>query len=262
MYSCAKFSRNTVHRIAYFNSVLFGPSQPPLKPTSKDERGLENDNTGRHLCPGEYKWDDAEIRALTIRKGHADFLVTAQSWPVFLYAGHKCNEADMEEGLFKSALLLKAYKYIFTSPTSANNVSVDVMEAGNDNMPPAPKRSNKNLAVTRSHVASLIGLRKVTPRLIAYVSVQLRFALSSANAWRVVDIDFNHEEFYTVIVDYFEITPGPVAAADVANLLAWWNRKVFGRTSGAPQPAQQYRTSSSVSTVAAQHRARETDGGF
>jgi hypothetical protein len=40
---------------------IFGPSQPPLKPTSKDERGLENDNTGRLLCPGEYKWDDAEL---------------------------------------------------------------------------------------------------------------------------------------------------------------------------------------------------------
>jgi hypothetical protein len=39
-------------------------------------------------------------------------------------------------------------------------------------------------------------------------------------------------------------------------------RKVFGRTSGAPQPAQQRRTSSSVSTVAAQRRAREADGGF
>ncbi|KIM87314.1 hypothetical protein PILCRDRAFT_3812, partial [Piloderma croceum F 1598] len=38
---------------------IFGPSQPPLKPTSKDECGLENDNTGRLLCPGEYKWDDA-----------------------------------------------------------------------------------------------------------------------------------------------------------------------------------------------------------
>ncbi|KIM71549.1 hypothetical protein PILCRDRAFT_82683, partial [Piloderma croceum F 1598] len=182
---------------------IFGPSQPPLKPTSKDERGLENDNTGRLLCPGEYKWDDAEIRTL-IRQGHADFLVTAQSWPIFLYAGHKCNEADMEEGLFKSALLLKA-SYFITLPYISHF---------------------KNLAATRSHVASLIGLRKVTPRLIAYVAVQLRFALSSANTWHVVDIDFNHEEFYTAIVNYFEITPGPVAAAEVANLLAWWNRCV------------------------------------
>jgi hypothetical protein len=141
--------------------------------------------------------------------------------------------------------LLQAYKYIFTSPTSANNVSVDTVEAENDDMPPAPKRSKKNLAATRSHVASLIGLRKVTPHSIVYVAVQvslhhvqcanllishahvkLHFALSSPNAWRVVDIDFNHDEFYMAITDYFEITPGPVAAAEVANLLAWWNRCV------------------------------------
>jgi len=31
----------------------------------------------------------------------------------------------------------------------------------------------------------------------------------------VVDIDFNHEEFYMAIIDYFEITSDPVAVADV-----------------------------------------------
>jgi hypothetical protein len=43
----------------------------------------------------------------------------------------------------------------------------------------------------------------------------------------VVDIDFNHEEFYTAIVDYFELTPGPIAEAHVASLLAWWNKCVI-----------------------------------
>lgn len=38
---------------------LFGPSQPPLRPSTKDERGLDNDNTGRLLCPSEFDWDDA-----------------------------------------------------------------------------------------------------------------------------------------------------------------------------------------------------------
>jgi hypothetical protein len=39
---------------------LFGPSDPPLKPNSKEERGLDNDNTGQLLCPGEYQWEDIE----------------------------------------------------------------------------------------------------------------------------------------------------------------------------------------------------------
>jgi hypothetical protein len=62
--------------------------------------------------------------------------------------------------------------------------------------------------------------------LISHDLFKLRFALSCANAWRIVDIDFNHEEFYTAIVDYFEVSPGPIAQAHVADLLAWWNRCV------------------------------------
>lgn len=54
--------------------------------------------------------------------------------------------------------------------------------------------------------------------------LQTRFALSNAGAWRITDIDFSHDEFYTAIVDYFEVTPGPDAKARVEELLAWWNR--------------------------------------
>lgn len=57
-------------------------------------------------------------------------------------------------------------------------------------------------------------------------AVQLRFALSSGNAWKPSHIDFSHVEFYAAIVDYFEVTPGPVAQAHVDDLLAWWDRYV------------------------------------
>ena len=56
---------------------------------------------------------------------------------------------------------------------------------------------------------------------------QLRFACSNAGAWRVTDVDFSYDEFYTAIVDYFEVTPGPMAQARVDDLLAWWNRLVY-----------------------------------
>jgi len=39
---------------------LYGASNPPLRGNSKDERGLENEHTGRLLCPSEYPWDDLE----------------------------------------------------------------------------------------------------------------------------------------------------------------------------------------------------------
>jgi hypothetical protein len=42
-----------------------------------------------------------------LRNGHSDYIVTAHSWPVFLYAGNKCNPDDMEEGLFRNTILVK-----------------------------------------------------------------------------------------------------------------------------------------------------------
>jgi hypothetical protein len=54
--------------------------------------------------------------------------------------------------------------------------------------------------------------------------MQVRFALSSLSSWNEVDIDFNHRDFYNAIVDYFEITPGPIAQTNSAELLRWWNK--------------------------------------
>ena len=51
--------------------------------------------------------------------------------------------------------------------------------------------------------------------------------LSSVSAWRNIDIDFSHVEFYFAIVDCFEVMPRPVAKARVEDLvLNWWNRQV------------------------------------
>ena len=39
---------------------LFGPVNPPISPSMKSDRGLENDVTGCLLCPIEYDWNNAE----------------------------------------------------------------------------------------------------------------------------------------------------------------------------------------------------------
>ncbi|KIM77418.1 hypothetical protein PILCRDRAFT_12056 [Piloderma croceum F 1598] len=229
---------------------LYGPSDPVLKANSKDERGLANNHTGRLLCPGEYCWDDESVRT-HIRDGHKDYVVDAHSWPIFCYANFVCDNSDIEKGLWKSALLVKAFKSIFTSPSSATNkMQHDIEDA------PAAKRPKKSSTATRSDVTSLIGLTTVTPRAIAYTAVQLHFALSNANTWRVVDVDFDHMEFYRAIIDYFDVTPGPVARAHIDGLLAWWNRKVFGRVTGTAR-ASSRRAGASVSRLQAQRKTRE-----
>lgn len=59
--ACGDDAGNLKLAVVVWVDEIFGPSQPPLKPTSKDEHGLENDNTGHLLCPGKYKWDDTEL---------------------------------------------------------------------------------------------------------------------------------------------------------------------------------------------------------
>jgi len=104
---------------------LYGLSTRHLELISKTERGLENDHTGRLICPAEFDWDDTKWEysidynlftgsllytlsvCANIRDGHIDYTVTAQSWPKFCYAGLSCNTEDVEQGLFRSTLLVK-----------------------------------------------------------------------------------------------------------------------------------------------------------
>ncbi|OAX31328.1 hypothetical protein K503DRAFT_703870, partial [Rhizopogon vinicolor AM-OR11-026] len=63
----------------------------------------------------------------------------------------------------------------------------------------------------------------VQPRAIAYSAVQLRFALSSCGAWRIVVDGFDHRQFYIYMVDHFEHPPTLTAKVSIENLLIWWN---------------------------------------
>ena len=141
--------------------------------------------------------------------------------------------------MFHHIHVFKAYKFIFTSPTSAQDINSEI---DLENQAPRPlKRGRGSKAPTRGHIASLLGLRSVTPRSIAYIAVQvrgspsilfleaeipmqLRFALSSAAAWNENDGCFSYPIFYNNILDFFEDTPGPAAQAHAQDLLSWWTR--------------------------------------
>ncbi|KAF8129550.1 hypothetical protein EV363DRAFT_1451080 [Boletus edulis] len=187
--------------------------EPPLSPRDKQARGLGHDLTGGLLCPVDYDWGDSSVRT-AIQEYHPDFRVTAFSWPNFLYKDNTFDRNNLSKGLFQGELLVKSFKCIFTSPMSAHH-----LEGGEGAI-----QSKGPGHRTRNNVAALLKMKTIQPRAIAYIAVQVRFALSSASSWAVVDEDFNYEEFYLNIVDYLEAPSSPEKAAEIKNLLLWWNR--------------------------------------
>ncbi|KAG2122509.1 hypothetical protein BD769DRAFT_1389599 [Suillus cothurnatus] len=179
------------------------------------------------LCPAEWDWNNNRVKA-GIRDRTLDFIVSENSWPLFLYESYVVNPNNLEQGLFKSKILVQAFKAIFTSPSSAREADGD--GDGADILENSRRaRRQLNQVKVKTCVASIINMRKVSPRTIAYVICQVRFALSSVTSWRTVDGDFDYEIFWNNIVDFFEAVPGPAAQRRVTKLLEWWTRKVFGR---------------------------------
>jgi len=232
---------------------------PAVDPEDKYHRGFVNDACGRLLCPTELDWSNPTIRA-GIRDRADGYVVTEMSWPAFLYDKYSADQDNLEEGLFKSTLLLQAFKAIFTSPSSAKEVAGDGDGA---NIIENNRRAMREFHLgkkVKTHVAQIIKMRNVTPRSIAYVSCQLRFALSSVTSWRSVDGDFDYVPFWQHIVDFFERPPGRIAQRKVDQLLAWWTRKVFG-TSRRAELTDGQRANMSVNALARQ-RAQQDDNMF
>ncbi|KAG2753926.1 hypothetical protein P692DRAFT_201704850 [Suillus brevipes Sb2] len=210
---------------------------PPVDPEDKFCRGFTNDACGKLLCPTELDWHDPTVRA-GIRDRVDGFVVTEMSWPAFLYAGYTADQNNLEEGLFKSTLLVQAFKAIFTSPSSAKEVTGDGDGA---NIIENNRRAKKDFSGKK-------------------VKTHLRFALSSVTSWRSVDGDFDYIQFWCIIVDFFERPPGRVARRNVDRLLAWWTRKVFG-TSQRAELSDTAKAKMSVNALTLQ-RARLDDAQF
>ncbi|KAG2743101.1 hypothetical protein P692DRAFT_20878957 [Suillus brevipes Sb2] len=234
--------------------------RPPslIRPDDKHHRGFMNDACGKLLCPAEWHWDDPVVRA-GIRDRTTAFIVSENSWPLFVYESYEVDVRNLECGLFKSKLLVIGFKAIFTSPSSANEVDgkgdgADIIE----NNQRAWRRSDQTKV--KMCVASIKSMRKVTPRAIAYAVCQIRFALSNITSRRAVDGDFDYQFFWHNIVDFFENPPGPAARDRVQELLEWWTRKVFGRNH-RPDLTPEVTTRMSVNALAAQRQHME-DAAF
>ncbi|KAH6913696.1 hypothetical protein BKA70DRAFT_1096331, partial [Coprinopsis sp. MPI-PUGE-AT-0042] len=173
--------------------------QPPLMRNVKTDRGFYHPRTGELLCPTDYDWNDAEIRD-ALRNG--TLVVAGDQWPVFLYKDYTHNPEDIWDGLFRSSLLVSAFRHIFTSPSSV------------DREPRA----------TRSGNARIHGMKNVTVASLAYISTQVRFALSSSPTFSRTDLVTDSERFYGSVIHAFSHKQ---EEHNVLSLLAWWDMQIF-----------------------------------
>ncbi|TEB18192.1 hypothetical protein FA13DRAFT_1649581, partial [Coprinellus micaceus] len=172
-----------------------GALSPPLSRNIKDNRGYFHYRTGELLCPATLDWSDEDLRK-QLRSG--ELVLPGDQWPTFLYGDEKIDLDNPWKGLFEGSLLLSAYKYIFTSPSSVDQES----------------RS------TRSGNAELHGMKAVTVASLAYVATLVRFALTSSAVFSRNDRVTDSERFYRSIIDFLEL---PSEKREVDALMKWWN---------------------------------------
>ncbi|KJA13336.1 hypothetical protein HYPSUDRAFT_151695 [Hypholoma sublateritium FD-334 SS-4] len=175
------------------------PVIPPIARNSKIDRGFNHEITGSLLCPAGVDWNNTEIKQ-KLRTG--EFSVSGDQWPIFLYASYQYDENDPWKGLLQSAILVKTFKHIFTSPSSVE----------------------REAKATRSGNARIHGMTSVTHASIAYAATQARFALSSSSVFSRSDTTTDSEHFYSSVVDVLQ---DPDESHEVNVLLTWWNRQVF-----------------------------------
>ncbi|KAF8445726.1 hypothetical protein L210DRAFT_3528291 [Boletus edulis BED1] len=205
---------------------------PPFSVTEKRGRGFGHEVTGRLLSPVDYSWSNPVVRrAIQDRNPH--YAVTAYMWPRFLYRKGRYDRLHPSKDLFKGELLVRAFRCIFTSPSSACEDPTASSDSDDDQ--PRPSRADHRVH-TRCNVARLSNMQTVEPRAIAYIAVQLRFALSNRTSWDLKDDNFNYRLFYNNIVDWFECPQSEAKAEEIKDLLIWWNATIFDpRRSPTPQ---------------------------
>ncbi|KAG1884434.1 hypothetical protein F4604DRAFT_1519069, partial [Suillus subluteus] len=140
-----------------------------------------------------------------------EIIVTGDQWPLFLYADYHYYSEDPWNSLFRSALLVCAYKHVFMSPSSVDR---------------EPK-------ATCSGNAHIHGMTQITLPSIAYIATQVRFTLTSSPVFSHTDTVTDSKRFYTSILDIFE---DPDERQEVDDLAVWWNRQIFPSYSTAQCP--------------------------
>ncbi|TFK17409.1 hypothetical protein FA15DRAFT_605120, partial [Coprinopsis marcescibilis] len=153
------------------------------------------------LCPATMNWAESVTRD-RLRSGQ--LVPRGNQWPLFLYQDHKFDPEDPWKGLLRRYLLIKAFKHVFTSPSSVDEL---------DTRTTIPRSSNSKIH----------GMTLVTIGSITYVATQRpgSLSLSLSQTFCRSDIVTDSERFYDSLMDLLEDLE---EQADVHLLVAWWDR--------------------------------------
>ncbi|TCD64622.1 hypothetical protein EIP91_003856 [Steccherinum ochraceum] len=177
------------HVVTYAIPDGWAPREvPDTSPgASKAGRGFRSELTARMLCPIAYMGEfNANPTSVMQRIESGELRVTAEQLPSFLYPDdHPYDRANLYNGLFKSRVLVRAWRHNFTGPASALE---------------ALKKSNGPACL-----AKVYGLQHVTARTLCYIAAQVHVGLSSLEHWSVIDGNFNLRDFYDSLVRLFEV---------------------------------------------------------
>ncbi|GJE92522.1 hypothetical protein PsYK624_086760 [Phanerochaete sordida] len=172
--------------------ISFVPGFPPiLADTVKIQRGLKSVHCARMLCPvnllPEFDVDQAAFMA-KYEEGRMD--LTADDFPAFLWDATHLDPDNLEAGLLRSQVMLKAARAIYTGPDSAKS--------------PLPGYDGGKRPPLIIVYRAKLPVQKFTPEMVAYVAVLVRFSLSSQNTWSGREGTFCYEAFFKNIVDLFK----------------------------------------------------------
>ncbi|KAI0750002.1 hypothetical protein C8Q80DRAFT_1165335 [Daedaleopsis nitida] len=194
----------------------------PDPPTSleKWECGWEGYHTAALLCPPPLRdlfIKDWEEFCDNVKDPESDITIVADDWPIVLFDMDILLGDDLPHGplsgFLRSRLLKLMFKSLWTGPISTKCDSARVRST-----PGKPPLSHK------------YDIDTVSPRMLAYVAVLLRHALTTSE-WKISDLQFNNSDFFDKIVALFEEPLTPWAS----ETLEWWNREIFGTVSRMPK---------------------------
>ncbi|KAL5480393.1 hypothetical protein ACEPAI_1663 [Sanghuangporus weigelae] len=131
------------------------------------------------------------------------FKIDHTSFPAFMFDVESYSPRKTTASLLRGHYPIRILNAICNSPTAA---------------------TGEKTRSTRRSNTQILGVRAVTPEMIAYACVHARFSISKQMTWGEVDGLFNMKKFYYAVLKLFRNKD----AKWVRETLEWWTMEIFG----------------------------------